>query len=311
MRPLRALVAMYRAILKNMDYQEFRAKWDAARGPVLDLVRRVEDRLTAKEVLGEAALVSEFPHFPFSPRIWRVWLGNTAKLQGVKRLDRFPYATHPTRMALICCWLIDEDKVREDSGVLAIVHDYLEEGDGLTKDGIDAMRRQFPEEAAALVAGVVLSEPIVDYASLGRSTELSFWRRVAYVLQAKDAIEQLGDQAFANAALADKLDNLHDLDYIALDPRMTPEKRAMKLAHRLGYFRFVARELGAFAAPALRSMLERGITNRTYEFGVSQGDVDLSTDDLAERARGKRSVLTRMTKEYQSALGLRLSASSI
>lgn len=293
-----------------MDYQEFRAKWDAARGPVLDLVRRIEDRLTDGEVLDALALATEFPHFPFSPRLWRVWLGNTAKLQGVKRIDHFPYATHPTRMALICCWLIAEGSIQEDSAVLAIVHDYLEEGDGMTRDGLDAMRRQFPEEAAAAIAGVVLSEPIVDYVSLGRSTELSFWRRVAYVLQAKDAIETLGDQAFANAALADKLDNLHDLDYVARDARLTPEKRAMKLAHRLGYFRFVARELGAFAAPALRSMLESGISSRISELGVNPSDVDLSTDDLAERARGKRSVLTRMTKEYQSALGLRLSASS-
>ena len=85
----------------------------------------------------------------------------------------------------------------------------------------------------------------------------------------------------------------------------------MKLAHRLGYFRFVCRELGGFAAPQLRAMLENGITSRISEFDVSPTDVDLSTDDLFERARGKRSALVKMTKEYQTGLGLRLSASSI
>lgn len=293
-----------------MEYQEFRAKWDAARGPVLDLVRRVEDRLDAGEKLAAETLASDFPHLPFTRRLWTVWLGNTAKLRGVKRLDRFPYATHPTRMALMCCWLIGEAKLREDSGVLAIVHDYLEEGDGLTVGGIDAMRRTFPEEPAALQAGVVLSEPLVDYVSLGRASEYSFWRRVAYVVQAKDAIERLGEQAFANAALVDKIDNLHDLDYIALDSRSTPEKRAMKLAHRLGYFRFVARELGGYAAPEVLAMLEKGIVSRTGEFGVDPTDVDLSTDDLVERARGKRSAIARMVREYQATLGLRLGASS-
>lgn len=293
-----------------MDYQDFRARWDQAKGPVLDLVHRVETALGAAAPPTPESLVRDFATFPFDRRVWAAWLGNTEKLQGVKRLDRFPYATHPTRMAMICLWVLGGGAAADDAAVLALLHDYLEEGDGLHAAGLEAMRRRFPDEPKACLAGVVLSEPVIDYVSLGRSSELSYWRRVAYVLQARDAIERLGEPSFADAALADKLDNLHDLDYVALDPRLSPAKRASKLADRLGFFRFVARRIGPLAAPNMAALLDAGIAQRSAELGVDAALMEAAAQGLEERALGQGSAILKMTRAYQLELGLSLSSSS-
>lgn len=290
-----------------LNYQEFRRRWDAVRSSVLLLVEHTEARLkTPTEELNAATLARDFPDIPFTERIWNAWLANTKKLQGVRRRDRFPYATHPTRMALICCWLFDDQIIKENSAVLAITHDYLEEGDGISLEGVAAMQKIFPNEADACLAAIVLSEPMIDYNALGDASEFPFWRRVAYLLQTEAAIRALGNQIFANACLADKIDNLHDLSYIANDSRLTPETRSVKLNHRLGYFLFVEEAIGPLAAKELQSILAAGIQSKSTEFGLDLADAHKESQKLAIRTKAKAPQIIEMTRAYQANLGLKL-----
>ena len=290
-----------------MDYQEFREHWDGVRSSVLSLVEQVEVGLKLPtQELSADTLTRDFPKIPFTKRIWTAWLSNTTRMQGVRRRDRFPYATHPTRMALICCWLLKDQKIKEDSAILAITHDYLEEGDGLSKAGLAKMRNTFPAEPDGCLAAVILSEPIINYDALGDASEFPFWRRVAYVVQAKAALRSLGNQNFANACLADKIDNLHDLSYIANDPRLTPEKKSIKLNHRLGYFIFVEEAIGTLAAKEIQTILAAGIQSKITEFNLNVADVRREADGLLARLEEKGTYIAEMTRAYQATLGLSL-----
>lgn len=290
-----------------MNYQEFRARWDEVRSSVLSLVEQAEARLKAPtHELNSETLARDFPNIPFTKRIWDAWLANTTKLHGVRRRDCFPYATHPTRMALICCWLFADLSIKENSAVLALTHDYLEEGDGVNQAGLAAMQQVFPTEADACLAAVVLSEPMIDYDALGSAAEFPFWRRVAYVMQAEAAIRTLKNQNFANACIADKIDNLHDLSYIATDSRLSHEKRAIKLNHRLGYFLFVEEAIGALAAKEMQSILAAGIQSKITEFGLNPDDAHKEAQHLTKRTKAKGSQIVEMTRSYQETLGIQL-----
>jgi (p)ppGpp synthase/HD superfamily hydrolase len=296
-----------------MRYPELRHRLDGARSLSLGLVNAAEAHLAkgsdappAPAVLlaGSAAGAAVFT---FSDRVWDAWLGNTAKLRGVKRIDAAPYATHPTRMALLCHWLLPEEGgERDDSEVIAILHDYLEEGDGFTPEAIAAMRRRFPREPAAAVAAVVLSEPQIDYDTLGPARELSSWRRVAYVVQAEDAVQRFGGRAFANAALVDKLDNLHDLGYIVGNRSLAPAVKAAKLAARLGYVHFVGEALADEAHPELLAAVREATAALLQEYGVTVAEVVAERDDLERRRQERQTQIQGMVREYHRSLGLTL-----
>src|SRR5438067_1043027 len=113
-------------------YQAFRRLLEIRRANALALVTAAETllgtvpeaELTPERLLTAAGLRPDAIQYP--PRVWAAWLGNTARLRGVKRIDRAPYATHPTRMALVCLAVLGDGGV--DAAVAAILHDYLEEG---------------------------------------------------------------------------------------------------------------------------------------------------------------------------------------
>lgn len=288
-----------------MNYPVFRKKLDALRPDVLTLVQNVEHALERNIPIDTCELAKSYPDLPFSKRIWDIWLLNTRKLRGVKRRDHLPYATHPTRMAAICCWQSDEMATSvEDAAVLAILHDYLEEGDGLTPQGLEQLKADIPSEPDGHRAAVLLSEPMIDYHQFGSELEKPFWQRVAYVIQVLDTISQAGHVAFANASVADKIDNLHDLNYIQNDSRLTSEKRIRKLSERLGYFRFIEQMLGLHASPSLLLWLTAGIEERRKEFGVTDAQVATQTERLHAMYDANKERMVPLIQSYQKKMGV-------
>lgn len=281
-----------------MDYRTLKAKLEEARGLARAVVADAEAAPDLATVVAKHGAV-----LPFTKRVWDVFHGNVLKLRGVQRIDKHPYATHPTRMALLCLWGLAGEAGAEDAAVLALLHDYLEEGDGMTPDAVAAMRRRFPAEPDAAIAAVVLSEPFIDYLSLGPESETAQWRRVAYVAQAVDALETGLPASFADAALADKLDNLHDLGY--LEQRPAGAKRAVSLAQRVAFFTLVEQELGPRATPAMRRLLADGLAARIEELQIAR-EVEAELADLRDRLEGQRSVLRRLIRRYHGEIKLEL-----
>jgi len=290
-----------------LDYREFKARLEQEKPRVLELVRDGE-RLIAAPADDErptSMLPALADEFPFSARVWDVWIGNTRKMRGVKRIDLLPYATHPTRMALFCYWILeDEGSARDDAAVLALLHDYLEEGGGIRPETIAAMRDVFPEEPRGVLAAIVLSEPDIAYDRLGSEAQRSFWMRVAYLIQAVDAMAHLRDPTFANAALADKLDNLHDFGYIEHNPKLSPARRSHKLAQRLAYFAVVGEALRPWASTPMYLMLKAATSARAEALKVPADlvAVERATLEAARRDHGER--ILEMIREYQRVIGL-------
>ena len=244
-----------------VTYASWRRSLEGIQESVLRLVEETEAKLAQRADLGD--LGRSYPDIGFSPRIWGVYLATAERLRGVKRIDGRPYTTHPTRMALSSQWVL-AGSAAEDAGVAALLHDYLEEGGGINREGLDALRRRLPAERVD--AAVLLSEPEIAYERLGRASELSLLRRVAYVVQVEDALANGAPRAFADAALLDKLDNLHDLGYLTRE--LYPERRARKLAQRAAFFKLTGEQVGAYATPTVREILESGLAAKIDEYGI-------------------------------------------
>ncbi|MCX6116506.1 MAG: hypothetical protein NT027_03120, partial [Proteobacteria bacterium] len=213
---------------------------------------------------------SEFTDLGFSERIWKFYFINALGLIGVKRMNNIPYATHPTRMAMNCQWLCPPEHA-EDASICALMHDYLEETGGISKISVAKMRENIPNESIAIHAAVFLSEPMIDYLSLGPTSDLSKLKRVAYVLQAHDILDCHRYPALANASLADKLDNLHDLEY--LTKKSDSELRKRKIAERLAFFSYTLAKIGPFAKGCITEILQEALAHKTSE---------LSREDLVQ-----------------------------
>ncbi len=169
------------------------------------------------------------------------------------------------------------------------------------------MQRRFPGEPRAVLGAVVLSEPLVDYAQFhnGSDGDLHQWRRVAYIVQAVGAVRTLEERSFANAAMIDKLDNLHDLAYLS-QVRQTPEQLHRRLARRLGYFNVVHAELLPWASPEVATLLAAATAARQQEFGVPAALVQEAEAELRSRLALRRHVLADMITAYQRHLGVAL-----
>lgn len=261
-----------------MDYHGYLSRLSIFRSASVDAVLRagvVDDHIQedaivfdASQKLIEAALDGR----TLSPRIWRAFLANVRKLRGVKRIDGQPYATHPTRMALtIGVALPETDPMRESSIVYALLHDYLEEGDGVACQGIALMQREIPGEWGGVLAGVILSEPMIPYETMIPR----FGREIAYVAQLQAVLPRLVyATSFANASLVDKLDNLHDLDYITRKKLSSTERMRLRLAAKLAYFKLVADTAGLYASPILHVLLEDAIKARATLFELTKADIE-------------------------------------
>ena len=286
-----------------MTYQEWLKKRNSAEQTIESLVVLTESLVPSSHTntsSDTAAIIQQFKELPFSRRVWQVFFVNTFTLAGVKRIDKRPYATHPTRMALSCYWLAPKD-LAEDSAVPALLHDYLEESGGISKVSVAALKKLLPNEPLAVPAAVFLSEPDIPYERLGSEDEESKLKRVAYIIQARDALAQGFPPALANASLVDKLDNLHDLGY--LDKETDPDKKLRKIAQRIAFFQQTLEQIGPFASPNFQSMLSNAIVARTHEFGLKTL-LQEELDSLSKLTARSNDAVRSMVTEFHKRIGL-------
>lgn len=279
-----------------MIYEDWVKHRRSAEQIIESLVLQAEEAMVGDSSLinaAKSAVVAQFSALPFSQRVWEVFFVNTGTLAGVKRIDKRPYATHPTRMALSCYWLANH-QLAEDSAVPALLHDYLEESGGISRASIAALNARLPSEPLAIPAAVLLSEPDISYEILGSSDEESKLKRVAYAIQARDALQKGFPVAFANASIVDKLDNLHDLGY--LDKESVPEKRSRKIAQRIAFFQLTLQLIGPQASPKFQRMLADAIKFRTQEFNLETL--------LCEELDALKNIQKRCETTIQNMIGL-------
>jgi hypothetical protein len=286
-----------------MSYQEWIKNRDSSEQHVEDLVRLTEviAQVSGTEVsTAKSEVLVKFDWLPFSPRVWQVYFANTLALAGVKRIDKRPYATHPTRMALSCYWLAPRD-LAEDSAVPALLHDYLEESGGISAASIAALKNILPHESLAVPAAVYLSEPDIAYNTLGSEEEESKLKRVAYLIQASDALKKGYPPALVNASIVDKLDNLHDLGY--LNNVSDLEKRLRKIAQRIAFFQQTLEHIGPFASASFQTMLKTAIVARTQEFGVEKL-LQEELSSLTEHTDRSKETIKNMVGAFHKRIGL-------
>jgi hypothetical protein len=298
-------------------YKEFRARLDAWRPRVTALIEAIE---TAPEAAVATAVAdAEGSGLAWPPRLRRALVGNARKLAGVRRIKGAAYATHPTLAALYADWLVDDGAERVDAAVVALLHDYLEEGDGVTRAGYQAMLAEFSDEPLACLGAVVLCEPPLDFAihvsgEAVRDQAAAILRDVAYAVQAEAACVAaacggggLGAEAgrvLATASLCDKLDNLHDLGYIHANVRLASAERIARLARKLGYYAFMRRRLGTIADPAVDAMLGEALDAVGRELGVPRSDVDGATAKLESVHAGRAAELTALIMACHAEIGV-------
>ena len=291
-----------------MLYSTFRTRLLSAKAPVAELIERI-DIVFAASHRGPAVaeLASSFPHIPFGPRAWHACVANATKLHGVRRFGGDSYATHPTRVALICDWLLSKEPfLRDTACVAALLHDYLEEGDGLTAAGLQALASLLPSERTAVRGAVLLSEPLIDFAGLGPADAFYRLRVVAYVVQVKAACASEADRSLICATLADQLDNMHDLDYIAADPGLADEKKVNKRCQSLAYGLYVALSLQEHAPPHFVRLLRDATDARAVELGLRMTAVEQRARQLAEMERDLFLPMAVQIERYHAAIGLPL-----
>lgn len=282
-----------------MTYDEFFTRLEALRPKVLDMVRATESALRA----GVKPEAISFPEDgTFTPLLWRAYCQNAYKLLGVKRITGTPYATHPTRMALMTMAVLAETAHWEKSALFTIFHDYLEEGDGRTAEGVHNFQREYPGRPDAVFCAVVLSEPQIDYEVFAERRKTM--QNVAYVAQLVEWLPRLKDPSYANASLADKLDNIHDLAYITANARYTPEKMAQRLLEKFGYFLFVLTAIGPMADSQLQQLLEEAIWRISARHRFAETAVRAESAHLERLLAAHGAQLKSMIAAYHSRLGL-------
>lgn len=254
----------------------------------------------------EALVVHEgFDGTPFaaSASLQRAFRENVRKMQGVKRITGEPYATHPTRMALTAMELLRRDETVDAERVAryCLFHDYLEEGDGATPEGLATFRRECPDwEDETYRAGVLLTEPEIQGEPALTQLE-KVGRDLAYMAQ----IERIAPHSrhMVTAALLDKLDNVNDLAYITEARRGSVEARRSRLTRKLGYFAFVVARVGACGPPVVARLVTQSIAAAVVAHGIDPLAVARATDSLIGGLSLEREALDRAVAKQLSRFG--------
>lgn len=280
-----------------MDYPSFVVDLATLRPRVLDLVTKLEasfrQGMTPTQMPFDASFVP-------SAMLWEALVQNTFKLQGVKRIMGAPYATHPTQMAVMALKIIGINPIGEKTALCCLFHDYLEEGDGRCELGVKRFFAEYHGPELGVLSAVMLSEPEITYAVLeGERKDLE---DVAYVAQLLQAKRHNAFSILVNASLLDKLDNLHDLDYITQNSRHEPIVRRYKLVKKLACFGFVLQQVGAYADPNVAALLEEGLEHVRVENAVPPLAVVLAQAQLEECFTVQHRELDHMIKNYHDAV---------
>ena len=248
------------------------------------------------------------------------------------RKDGSPYYTHPQSVSQRLAAFAPADREALRDGMIgSLLHDYLEEGDGVSVESIRGLEAAFPENKNLAQELVLLTEPnfiekgakerpdlpqAVDYDAL--KAETGYGRKtleiIAFALMMRESrVMQL-------VVPVDKLDNVGDCDVVVkkkiakdIPDKNSPEfheQAAKRTAETLTKFSLYARmcELPEAAATrqALESAVKAKISSLVVEFPEMERLVEAKTKEFETLMQDPkiRQPLTKQLKDYFSGLGI-------
>ncbi|MBK7844037.1 MAG: hypothetical protein IPJ71_10130 [Bdellovibrionales bacterium] len=243
-------------------------------------------------------------------------------LNSVTRKDNTtPYIDHPIRLAIVLNELLPMPyPLRSDVIAGAIMHDYLEEGPGISADSVNVLRSNANDiSQVGFLSAIFLTEPSLDYDKFEsdfvfaadeeeRQTQLE---KTGYVLQSRAYLERLVRngktdlaQALADVALADKIVNAGDFNYVFQSSVMTTQEKKQKIYLVVGTYSLILNLLSEFASPSLIHTLQQSINLLAEKVGLQQSDITKSHTNAWVALRSIQAQMLPEIESYHRRLGL-------
>jgi hypothetical protein len=238
----------------------------------------------------------------FDPQTWQVFWLNTKRMMSVLRKTGEPYATHPTRMAMLALSILGQNESGQQSARICLLHDYLEEGDGVSRESIYRLGEDLGSKYGSARSGAaLLTEPVIDYKRFPRPRR--WMEQVAYVLQVRIAADRLTPEHY-NSIYLDKVDNGHDWRYITENESLSEERRRVRLMQKLGYFSFVAEAFADKVELRILHLLRETIDQSAREFAVTKDEIRFVKESYENTLVEHRDVLEKAIEAYWSEIGI-------
>ncbi len=258
---------------------------------------------TLEDSAAQSRFAAKYADWGFDEDTWRVFWVNTLRMRSVTRKTGEPYATHPTRMAMLALGVIGRNPSGQKSARICLLHDYLEEGDGVSFESIQKLKEDLAGQSpAARMGAVLLTEPLIDYSQYPRPRR--WMEQVSYVLQVRTAYPRLLNEHF-NSIFLDKIDNGHDWRYIVENADLSEERRRARLIQKLGHFSFVAEAFADRANLKLLQLLRKTITDSAREFAITKDEVRFVKVAYENTLVEHRESLSKAIDQYWSDLGIK------
>lgn len=183
-------------------------------------------------------------------------------LKNVKNRDGAPYFLHCFRTAVnlinICC------DCNESLIKAAILHDYLEEGLGKTKEAVNEMVLDFGLETA--IGSITLTEPDIIYDDVDYPKYLQ--EKCALFLQ----IEMVKNNNYINVLISDLLDNLLAIYF---DDSYYLPSETNKLINRIACFNFAIEKFHSNINKNLLNVFSESIEALCNQYNVNDLDIQI------------------------------------
>lgn len=285
-------------------YQTIRPGLESV-GDILEIVKNIEsdlERLDRESVITNfnyVQLENRFGLFAADPNIIRAFVLNIEKMRGVQRKDGNPYAVHPICVAGIIAQVLEDNDETRKAIVYALLHDYIEEGDGKNRAAMDELNRDFPQIPQIGEISLLLSEPEFSFKEVSKDYDWNMIEGVALVEQFKMKC----NAPMYNSAWADKIDNMHSNTYIFTQYN-TSEKITWKLSKKEAFYRFFLENMKGNGDERLWQILEHSINTVSAELQIpkNQTQTKLETYFYIQKTLGD--VIREKIKLYHQKLGI-------
>ncbi len=219
---------------------------------------------------------------------------NLKALQGVTRKNgKLPYVDHVVRLgALLDSVLPESYPGREELLAGAVNHDYLEEGPGLTREQVEILRSRKKEvSSVGFLAAVLLTEPAITFDRYSKKFDfqgdanerIKQIEKSSYIVQLRDSLSRIranGDadlaRALADIALADKIVNAQDFDFIFNDKNLKEHQTRGKISLIVGTYSVVLSSVAEFASPILVDILRNAILQLGKRADLNELEIAMS-----------------------------------
>lgn len=233
------------------------------------------------------------------------------KLKPAKRRTGIPYVTHPIQITFILKWLLQDQAQLRKSAIFGLLHDYLEEGDGVNPSGIQQMRKALPTLNKELAAAVLLSEPEINLKeiepSLVDARDRKMIRDTSYIVHVHSTAKMEDSRAFANCCIADKIDNSLDLDYVFGSALFeTQMDKVAKFTNKLAYFKAIEEIVGPRADAKLLRIFSALCSELTKKYALSQEAINGEHQKFMTLFSKHRAKMVQLIDESHQALGLKI-----